>query len=194
MYSRAFLLKSPHMQAILRSIVLDRLRPRLAHAASSPGFATDAIALAQSYVLDYVSAFGFGLPLSLSLLTDAAAHQRWVDTYNLSLPGGKPGFWIKEHPRVASLLGLVGTRVLPDGHAEALCEFEAWALQKVDEAEKVLRLRPSDALAAGELPILYEAVRSGMAKAQGLDSKGDFAPNDEQRRELAAECLDHIGE
>ncbi|RYP90234.1 hypothetical protein DL770_003655 [Monosporascus sp. CRB-9-2] len=194
-YSRAFLLTSPHMRAILVGIILDRLRPLLARIAGSPLGATDVMPLAQSYVLDFVSAFGFGLPLGLDFLSDSAAHKRWLDLYNLSFPGGTTGFWLKEHPWLTRLLCSLGVPMIPDGYAKSRRELENWAIEKVDAAEKLLQWhREKNSMAAGELPVLYDAVRSGMAQADGFSGIGNFTPSPAQRLELASECLDHIGE
>jgi hypothetical protein len=193
-YSRVFLLSSPHMRAILGVIIMDRLGPLLARIAGSAAGTVDVIPLSQSYVLDFVSAFGFGLPLGLDLLSDTLAHKNWLNLYNLSFPGGTAGFFLKEYPQVIRLLCLLGLPVTPESYAKSRRELESWALGKVDAAEGLLLGRREEKpLAAGELPVLYSAVRTGMAQANGVDGTGnDFTPSPTQRLELASECLDHI--
>lgn len=181
------------MRAILVSVVRDRVRPFLALKSSSPEGIIDLMPLAQSYVLDYVSAFSFGLPLSLHLTSNIAAHRHWTGLYNTGFPSGMVGFWLQEYPRITMLLSKMGVPILSSAYHEARRALETWALQKVEAAEDMLqRYDKEKGLAAGTLPVLYNAVRAGMAKADGLSDE-IFSPSPSQRLELASECLDHIG-
>ena len=184
------------MRAILDTIIQHRLRPVLARVAASGSRITNALPLSQAFVLDYVSAFALGLPLGHKFLNDAAALQHWSDLYNKSYSGGFTGYCLKEHGRITRWLCSIGVPMLPLSYTEARRELEAWALQKVDNAEEILRQNhkiSTPNVIPGDLPILYDAVRAGMAEQDGCKEGDVFTPSPTQRLELAAECLDHIG-
>lgn len=192
-YARSFVQSSPHVHAILDAVVLQRLLPLLFQAAATEQGSVDILPVLQSYALDFMSSFMFGLSGGTNFLQDKCARRHWFDLYIRSYPAGSM-FWLLEQPFLTRLLCAVGVPLLPEGHFEAKQEFEAWALDKVKESEKTL-VKSEEAgisLSHGEFPILYSAVRSGIAKDLGIDA--GFTPDSSQQLELASECFDHLGE
>jgi hypothetical protein len=148
------------MRAIVENIVVGRLLFQIERVTSLPRKAMDVLPLSQSYVLDFVSAFAFGLSLGNNLLTDKAALQHYIDLYNDSFPGGAAGFWLKGHPRITRLLCSLGVPMIPKTYFRARCELEAWTMEKVHAAETLLHLcRDKETLAAGSC--LYFMTQSG---------------------------------
>lgn len=194
-HSRQFLLKSYDVKAVLESLVETRLYPLLANVASSKEVTASIMPLAQSFVLDFVSAFAFGLSLGHNFLTDRPAYEKWFALNNDCYPDGILGYFLKEHPRLVEFVRWLGVPVVSERYINARRELETWALQRVDAAEDLLRQSRGQGSepAPGDLPVLYDAIRTAMAKQSGVQ-KGDFVPSPTQRLELASECLDHIGE
>lgn len=179
----------------MSTLMVDRFLPLLTQIATSTDGTANILPIAQAIILDCTSAFAFGVPLSLNFILDTAARQHWFDLFNTSFPTDQSSFWLREHPHLTRVLCLLGIPVVSNKVAKARREFEAWALPKVDAAEEILQKRDKGhSLAAGELPVLYDVVRSDLATTHSENAKVSFAMTPSQRRELASECLDHIGE
>ncbi|KAF4880085.1 Tryprostatin B 6-hydroxylase [Colletotrichum siamense] len=191
-HSRQFLMKSPDVQSILASLVQQKLYPLLADLASSKEGTASIMPLAQSFALDYVSAFAFGLSLGHSFLKDRLAYDQWFALNNDCYPGGFLGYLLKEHPRLVEFARRLGVPILSKTYVNARRELETWALRRVDAAEDLLQSRMQGSEPTpGDLPVLYDAVRTAMAQQSGVEN-ADFVPSATQRLELASECLDHI--
>lgn len=191
-HSRQFLMKSPDVQSILGSLVQQKLYPLLADLASSKEGTASIMPLAQSFALDYVSAFAFGLSLGHNFLKDRLAYDQWFALNNDCYPGGFLGYLLKEHPRLVEFARRLGVPILSKTYVNARRELETWALRRVDAAEDLLQSRMQGSEPApGDLPVLYDAVRTAMAQQSGVKD-ADFVPSATQRLELASECLDHI--
>ena len=193
-HNRAFISTSPHIQEIMRNLMVSRLFPVLERIAASPGGAQNLVPIAQSLTLDCTSAFAFGIPLSLDFVVNAKPRKEWMELFLLAFPTDQASFWLREHPTLTKYLCMLGVPLVSKDMSPARRKFEAWALPKVDEAEKVLKLRDEgQVIEAGRLPVLYDAVRTEMANSQPGAEKTGFIMTEAQRRELASECLDHIG-
>lgn len=191
-YSRNFLLHSPDMRSILRFVVEGKLEPLIESVASSPDRTVSILPLSQAYVLDFVSAFAFGRSLALDFLPNVDAFEEWLSLYNDSYPGGMFGFLLKEYPRFMAFVQrfplMSSTRSV-----RARRKLERWASNTVDIAEDIVQqsLQQESSIPTGDMPMLYRAVRAGMASENKISEK-DFIPSLHQRNELASECLDHI--
>jgi len=169
------------------------LSPFLTQISASSSGTTNVLPMALSIILDCTSALAFGIPLSLDFLYDTEARQRWLDLFSIGFPTNQASFWLREHPQLTKFLCFIGMPVVPREAAKARREFEAWALPKVDAAEEVLQKRDKgETITEGQLPVLYDAIRTDLANAHTGTGKATFSMTEAQRRELASECLDHI--
>lgn len=193
-HNQSFISSSPHIREIMRNLMVNRLFPVLDNIAASPKGAANVLPIAQSMNLDCTSAFVFGIPLSLDFIINEKARKEWLDLFAIAFPTDQSSFWLREHPRLTKYLCMLGVPLVSKDLAPARREFEAWALPKVDGAEEVLKMRDKgQAMEAGQLPILYDAVRTDLENSQMGAEKAGFTMTEAQRRELASECLDHIG-
>lgn len=178
----------------MRNLMVNRVIPVLDNIAASPEGAENVLPIAQSMILDCTSAFAFGVPLSLEFVLNPKALREWLDLFAIAFPTDQASFWLREHPRLTKYLCMLGVPLVSKDMASARRQFEAWALPKVDAAEEILKRRDrGQAIEAGQLPVLYDAVRTDLAKSQTGAEKVGFLMTEAQRRELASECLDHIG-
>ncbi|RYP75281.1 hypothetical protein DL771_002501 [Monosporascus sp. 5C6A] len=192
-HNRAFIGSSPHIREIMRNLMVNRVLPVLNNIAASPEGAVNILPITQSMILDCTSAFAFGIPLSLNFVVDAKARQEWYDLFLTAFPTDSASFWLREHPTITKYLCMLGVPLVSKEMASARRQFEAWALPKVDSAEEVLRKRDKgQVIEAGQLPILYDAVRTDLASLQKGAEKAHFTMTEAQHRELASECLDHV--
>lgn len=193
-HNRAFIGYSPHIREIMRNLMANNVIPVLDNIAATPEGAANILPITQSMILDCTSAFAFGIPLSLDFVVDTKARKDWLDLFAIAFPTDQASFWLREHPRLTKYLCMLGIPLVSKDIAPSRHEFEAWALRKVDGAEQVLRMRDKgQAIEAGHLPVLYDAIRTDLANAQMGAEKAGFTMTEAQRRELASECLDHIG-
>jgi hypothetical protein len=174
--------------------MVNRLSPFLTQISASSDGTTDVMPMALSIILGCSSAFAFGIPLSLDFLFNTNARQEWFNLFAIAFPTDQASFWLREHPQLANFLCFLGIPVVSRETAKARSEFEAWALSKVDAAEQVLQKRDKgETIIEGQLPVLYDAVRTDLADASTGTEKATFTMTYAQRRELASECFDHIG-
>lgn len=174
--------------------MVNRLIPVLDKVAASPGGAINVLPITQGIIFDCTSAFAFGIPLSLNFVLDAEARTKWLEQFAVAFPTDQSSFWLREHPVLTKYLCMLGIPLVSNEMAPARREFESWALPKVDSAEEVLKKRDrGEIIEAGTLPVLYDAIRTDMAKFQAGAQKAGFKMTESERRELASECLDHIG-
>ncbi|GAB0139987.1 hypothetical protein EsHS_00000625 [Epichloe bromicola] len=195
-YSKSFVQTSPHFRSILKSVLLGRIIPAVTRASQSPSGSLDVLPLLHAYAADSMSAFVFGLSESYNLVQDLDARQLWLDTFSL-IYQSRAVTLLTEFGWFARCMGSLGVRLLPDGYSEARQRSEEWASRKVDRLDdRLVRSDPSghgQGFADGDFPVLFSAVRDGMARDAGTDGDGAFVMNAEQRRETASECNDHIG-
>ncbi|KAF2624087.1 hypothetical protein BU25DRAFT_424466 [Macroventuria anomochaeta] len=171
-----------------------RVLPVLDRVASSPEGATRILPIAQSMSLDCTSAFAFGIPLSLDFVLNAKARREWLDLFATAFPTDQASFWLREHPRLTKYLFMLGVSLVSKDMAPARRKFEAWALPRVDGAEEVLKKRDmGQAIEAGQLPVLYDAIPSDLANSQMKGKKLGFTMTEAQRRELATFTAEAFG-
>ncbi|KAK3939384.1 cytochrome P450 [Diplogelasinospora grovesii] len=193
-YAKSFVQSSPHVRAILTSVLCERMLPLFTQSSNPAGL--DLVPVLQSYALDFMSSFMFGLSRGLNFIRDEKAREYWFEEYNRAYPA-KDMFWLLEvYPACTRFLCRLGFPLLPKGHDEAHDMFEKWALGKIQESEQALnvQLQEKNDTSPGELPILYNAVRTGIAKDAGIrdTEMGEFTPDHKQLCELASECYDHL--
>lgn len=173
--------------------MVNRVIPVLERTSESPKCAVNVVPLAQSIILDCTTAFAFGVPLALDLITNEASRNEWLKQFLVAFPNDQSLFWLRDHPKLTKYLCVLDLPLVSAKRASARREFEAWALCKVDSAEEALKRQDQGQLfEAGHLPVLYDAVRQDLAKPFANAGKS-FEMTEAQRRELASECFDHIG-
>lgn len=193
-YSRSFLQTSPHARAIMHSLLVERMLPVLTQTSAMAHSSVNILPLFQSFALDFMSTFAFGISRGFNFIRDEEARWWWIDRFNMSYPP-ESGFWMREYPMLVKWLPLVGVPIVPKGHFEARKACEAWAIAKVEECEAALQhaggdLQSASSLPPGEFPVLYTYVRESFAKT--ADTEKVFRPGHDEILELASECFDHI--
>lgn len=190
-YSRRSVQTSPHVRAILRTVLLGNLLPVFARASETALGIVDVLPLLQALALDFASCFVFGLSEGLRLIQDPSARRYWLGLFVRLLPA-KSMNRLLEFPWITQALCRLGVPLVPAGCFEARRESEAWTTDKVRRAERRLkeaRARGSQ-FPPGELPVLYCAVKDGIARDVGAGD--EFVPDHGQELALASECFNHV--
>jgi hypothetical protein len=192
LYTRTFMRSDPHMRTILHTILLKRLVPLLWRTSETQSGSIDVLPLMFAYSLDFVSAFSFGLAEGHNLIENAEARSYWIGLFVGMFPSDSLNLLL-EYPWITETLYKLGVPVVPSSFHEVKKRSEDWSTDMVIRAE--LRLQRSLAsgkpFTSGDFPLLYEAVRAGIAQDNGCGK--DFSPNHEQQMELASECFDVYG-
>lgn len=169
--------------------------PIIKDAAQSATQAIDILPVLQSYTIDFTVAFVFGLSRGTNFMLDATARDEWLEAYVLSYPTDSM-FWLQECASLTKFvqyLGL-GDWLLPKGHDAARKFLDDWTLRRMRATEITLHDNgiSDHEFESGDFPVLYDAVKSGLAKSAGLDEC--FTPDPQQELELASECFNHVRE
>lgn len=191
-YAKSLLQSSRHVRAILRELIQNRLTPLLRESAIS-NTPIDMLPLNFAYGLDFVTAFICGLSRSTNFIQQEDRRREWLEHYDRSHPYGSM-FWLQEQPKLLTFLRRLGIHVVPRSYTVADAEFDKWGLQMVDATEDALQAGLNDECAeAGDMPLMYYQLKLTMARDLDLDHGALFDPSPEQKREIASECLDHVG-
>lgn len=184
---------SRHIRAILSELVQNRLLPSIGELSASNA-PIDILAINFAYGLDFVAAFIFGLSRGTDFLRDSACRQSWLDEYRKSHPS-EYMFWLLEHPRLIKLLAKLGMNVVvPTWYHKADTEFDKWGMKLLEATEKDLQAGfTEEGAKSGDMPNMYFQLKKAMADEDKLEGGAYFKPNEVQKRELASECLDHLG-
>lgn len=162
--------------------------PILSRAAETETDSIDVGQLFCAFTTDFASSFVFGISEGYNLTEDLDSRRLWFNILLLSLPSNR----LCEFKWITETLSKLGIPLVPPGYFEAKRYSEAWAIEKVKRAENRLREsnRTGKLFLPGDFPILFSAVRDGIAQDAGVEKT--FIPNHEQQQELASECNDHI--
>ena len=125
---------------------------------------------------------------------DVGARKEWLDLYLKSHPADYM-FWLLEVPILTKWLTKFGIPIVPGWHSRARKGLEEWALQAVDKTEKALIGFPATQMAAGNFPIIFHQLKSALAdEEEQAEKKAERnLLSQDQRSEVAGECLDHLG-
>lgn len=194
-YSKAYLYKCQHVQAIMSNVLQACLRS--IHESADNGIAIDFLSLSFAHGIDCITAMIFGLPQATSFVLDNQKRDDWLALYLRSHPP-KLMLWMQELPNLMNWLVSIGVPILSKSYQTAKEELESWVLEMVDQTENELRETRDEAsttsLPCGYLPILYHHLRASLAKEDEANGIARGKPNPSRRRlVLASEFLDHIG-
>ena len=146
-----------------------------------------------AYGLDFVSAFIFGISRSTNFIEDVQARDSWLATFLKSHPVDYM-FWLLELPSLTRWLTKISIHVVPNWYWEAHDDLDKWSLQVLDAAEDAIAKQPVEDMEVGDRPVVYSQLKRAMAKEQhNKGSQNGVTTSQQQRFELASECLDHIG-
>lgn len=195
-YTKPCIQSSPHVQAIVVELLHGRLLPILAQSAHNE-LPVNILDLNFAYGLDFVSAYIFGISRSTNFLQQSGIRQHWLTEYRKSHPS-EYMVWLQELPNLTYWLRRAAIYVVPKWYTKADEEFDKWALAMVDSTEGALQVTQAEkGFTAGDRPVVYEHLKMAMAEELGTKKPSWvvsplFDP-EQQRLELASECLDHMG-
>lgn len=185
-YSKSFLQSSPHLSAISRTIIYDRLLPILQEAESSKS-PVDVYEINQALTMYFVSAYLFGLPNATNFLQDVPRRKYMLHTYQCRKPFE---FYNQEVPNLLAWARTLRIPLIPKWCDEANEVMEAWGLELCDKADKNLT-----ATEPGSEPAVYKQLKRSMEKqlpSKEADPEAHAEALKQMRLEIACEMFDHL--
>lgn len=142
--------------------------------------------------MDFFTSYQFGRERGSNFLQDTREREWYLKHFFATRPYL---YWIAEQPGVTEFLRRFGVRLVPKWCDESIEALERWNLGRCDGAERLLS---QDGLVeAGNMPIVYDQLRSAMEKADS-DSKMDgertvltHEQRVKRRLEIASEMFDN---
>jgi cytochrome P450 len=189
-YSKSFLQASPTLTALTRTIILDRLVPRLDELASD-GKGFNVYSELAAATMDFVTGYQFGAAQSSNFIRNVGLREEYLDWYTRRIGFN---FWPQEHPKLTEFMSSLGIELVPKHVSEANSAIEDWTVAMCDAATTFLR--SSGALKVEDVPqdeqINYPMVFSQISTA--MSKSKDYADIEagQRRLELASEMLDHL--
>ncbi|KAL2007798.1 hypothetical protein VTN00DRAFT_7780 [Thermoascus crustaceus] len=185
-YSKSYLQSSPHLNAISRTIIYDRLLPIL-HEAASSKTAIDVHEINQALTMDFVSAYLFGLPSGTNFLQDVPLRRMMLHIYQCRKPFE---FYHQEVPNLLGWARVLRIPLIPKWCDEANCVMDTWGLKFCDNADKYLT-----ATDPGSEPVVYKQLKQSMEKqlpTKEEDPEANAQALRQMRLEIACEMFDHL--
>ncbi|EFQ99570.1 hypothetical protein MGYG_02582 [Nannizzia gypsea CBS 118893] len=188
-YTKTHVQSCPHTRAILKTVLLERLIPLFDQASQTVSGAVDVLPLSYAYAFDFLSAFVFGLPEGDRLLEDLENREEKLSLYYTVFMSNAP-ILLGEFKWITRVLITFGVHLLPKDLSQLRQRSEDWTSQKVKRVEQRIQAHyaQGEPWELGNLPILYSALRSSVAREAGVEET--FTPKGKQLLELTSECLD----
>jgi hypothetical protein len=189
-YSKSFLQASLTLAAATKTILFERLLPRLEGFATT-GEAFDIYSELSGMTMDFVTGYQFGLGSSSNFIQDVTFRKKFLNWYTSRIGFN---FWPQECPKLYAFLGRLGFQMVPDHVGTANESIEQWSLAMCDAATDYLRLTgvsnvddlPSDE--AINFPMVFSQMMTSMSKSKECQSM----EAGKRRLEVASEMLDHL--
>ena len=193
-YSKSHIHGSPHMVAIARTLLYERLLPLLRPSSSgqlpSQPKTLDVYALFGAAAMDFITAYVFGLRCSTNHLGDKLQNECWIEWYT----GREPGrFWSAELPLLKHFFdSVLRLQLTPPRVMQVSNNIDAYCMRLCDQAEALLYShREKSALKDGEEPFVYAKLRNALGDNEMRP--GRLTPDMSVQLEVASEMTDHMG-
>jgi len=185
-YSKSFLQSSPHMRLISETILFERFLP-LIHEAAVSNTPIDMHETGQALIMDFVSAYIFGLVNGTNFLKDESHRRKMLALYFSRKPYE---FYYQEIPNLVSWLRSFGVRLIPKWCDEANEKLDSWCLKLCDKAGRSVGSTKLE-----EEPVVFKRLKQSITKHLP-DEKYDpesYTNNVKQQRfDIGAELYDQL--
>ncbi|PGH19851.1 hypothetical protein AJ80_03768 [Polytolypa hystricis UAMH7299] len=184
-YSKSYLQVSPHLAAISRTLIYERLLPMI-HENADSGSAIDVHDLNNAITMDFVTAYIFGRKAGTDFLRDADTRKPWLESYQSRKPFE---FYHQEVPNLTELAKKLNIPLIPAWCQKANEDMEAWGLQLCDKAEEYMASTDPDSE-----PLVYKQLKKSMIKQLRTkeDQQISGSISDSIRLDIACELYDQL--
>ncbi|KAK5108221.1 hypothetical protein LTR62_008677 [Meristemomyces frigidus] len=195
-YAKTTLQNSASLKAISKTLLDDRLIPRL-HDIAQSGKPVEFYWIFAAVAMDFVSAWVFGLSQSTDFIRAPQEGDKFFQDYKARQ---RYQFWPQDLPRLTSFLGKVGLQwlIIPCWVGRANADIESLIMQMCDAAENLVQKCGGQraGIKNGDWPNVYAQLRTALFKEASTKSDTEALQNVEdlvqkQRLTMASEMLDH---
>lgn len=195
-YSKSFLQSSPSAAAQAKVIVHERFLPALEASLADKGI--DVYSLFLAVVMDFISAYIWGLARSTNFVQDKGYREHWLELYKSR---NDYPFFPQELPRLTTFCKRFGLWLYPRWVDDANRELAAWnsvicerTLEDLASPSKAAGGSGSEA-AAADVPVVMKALLAGLDKEEAVRSEKSpiYATAILQRdASIQSELWDHV--
>lgn len=155
LYSKSYLQKSPHLAAVSRTIILDRLLPSIASSARA-GTTIEAHGFNNATTMDFITGYIFGLEAAPNFLEHPAEANSWLHAYQCRKPYE---FYHQEVPRLTAIACAIGFPLVPKWCDEANQQMEDWGMELCKRADENIGMTEP-----GAEPLVYRQLKQALQK------------------------------
>ncbi len=189
-YSKSYIHASPQMATLAKEILYNRLLPQIAQSADAK-VSIDAYSIINATAMDFMTGYLFGLANGTNFLKNEEFRREWINRYQSRK---KYFFWFGEFPTLQQFLNKVGVRVIPIWVDDTNKDIEAFNMEKCDAANEIVEKGSQSEVDISEEPVVFKQMKTAMEKEKGkTDRPHEPGDQDQQRKEIASEMLDHLG-
>lgn len=192
-YSKSFLQSSPSAAAQAKSIVRERFLPALEASLADRGI--DVYSLFLAVVMDFISAYIWGLARSTNFVQDKGYREHWLELYKSR---NDYPFFPQELPRLTAFCKRFGLWLYPRWVDDANRELAAWnsvicerTLEDLASSSKA----STTATGSADDPVVMKALLAGLDKEEAVRSEKSpiYATAILQRdASIQSELWDHV--
>lgn len=187
-YSKSFILSSPAVAAQAEVIMHDRFLPAVENSLAEQGI--DVYSLFLATVMDFISAFIWGISRSTNFIQDKGYREHWLELYKSR---NDYPFFPQELPRLTAFCKRLGIHLFPSWVDTANKELAEWNTVICERTLEDLALVPKSANMADE-PVVMKALLSGIDKEERHGEKSPLYSTTILQRDLSiqSELWDHV--
>lgn len=165
-YSKSFLQSSPSATAQATAIVHERFLPAVDASIAAQGL--DVYSLFLAVVMDFISAYIWGLARSTNFVQDKGYREHWLELYKSrnDFP-----FFPQELPRVTAVCKRLGVWLYPRWVDDANRELAAWNTALCKRTLEALATPKGGATAGADEPVVMKALLAGLDKEEAARSE-----------------------
>lgn len=167
-YSKTYIQSSPALAAQARLILHERFLPALEGSVS--GGEIDVYSLFLATVMDFISAYIWGIPRSTNFIDQRGYREHWLELYKTR---NGYGFFPQEFPRLTAFFKRLSVSLYPSWVDAANEELAAWNTGLCRQTTRHLESGQNIATDTVDEPVVMKALLSGIRKEE---SRGETSP------------------
>lgn len=190
-YSKSFLQSSPSAAAQAKAIVHERFLPALQEEASLATQGIDVYSLFLAVVMDFISAYIWGLARSTNFVQNKGYREHWLELYKSR---NDYPFFPQELPRLTAFCKMLGLWLYPRWVDDANRELAAWNTALCERTLEDLAPATKAPTDGADEPVVMKALLAGLDKEAARSEKSPIHPTAVLQRDLTiqSELWDHV--
>ncbi|KAJ4392998.1 hypothetical protein N0V93_002202 [Gnomoniopsis smithogilvyi] len=188
-YSKSFLQSSPSAAAQAKVLVHERFLPAIEASLAEQGL--DVYSLFLAVVMDFISAYIWGLARSTNFVQDKGYREHWLELYKSR---NDYPFFPQELPRLTAFCKRLGLWLYPRWVDDANRELAAWNSALCERTVEDLTTASKASIDGADEPVVMTALLAGLDKEAARSEKSPIHATAVLQRDLTiqSELWDHV--